>query len=660
MRYAYPPASASLVASLFASMFAMSLLLSACGGGGGSSADLAPRADSATVAVIGPDSFLLFPNPQVQSDGTVQTNSAAYQQAYYAAVDPTNARDTLAKWKATNGFDTGSGTQITVVFGDKKDLGYGRRMNARRNADGTLAFFVENYLIKTNGVYAYSTLNLDAAVARDTQWIVGVNAIEFSPGPNGGAAFPKFYNFKAGTLERAVFVDLDGRGDKAMPGPCITCHGGRGDALTPPDATGKPRFNLVQNGVSQARGDVQAHMHPFELDSFDFSTAAGFTRSDQEAAIKTINKWLLCTYPLPTPSTAPEDACRRAAGPGEWQGTAADLIKSAYGGDGLPNATFSDTYVPASWVAAGQSTLYKEVVAPSCRTCHIMRGSALQSDLDFTSYAKFQGYSDRIKAHIIDRGNMPLAKIVYEAFYGSSRPETLATFLQEQGYTAKSSSGAALRPGRPVADPGPSRVVRQGATNLSAAGSLYASAYQWSIVSGPAGGATLANATAAQATFNATQDGTYVLQLVASNGATASTPTPFTVVVNNALTPAPSAIRFADIKAVLQSSATGCTNSRCHSVGGGVEASAPVLYTNVDRNGDGSIDATDDQWFYAEVRSRINFTDIVASALLRKPSNHHHNGLLRPGFSIDTAAPGDSARANYDLFLNWILNGAPQ
>ena len=653
MRYGTHFASVSLVA--------MSVLLSACGGGGGggSNADLSVRVDPEPAAVSGPDSFLLFPNPQVQSDGTVQMNTAAYQAAYYAAIDPTNARDTLAKWKAANGFDTGSGTQITVVFGDKKDLGYGRRMNARRNADGTLAFFVENYLIKTNGAYGYSTLNLDAAVARDTQWLIGVNAIEFSPGPNGGAAFPKFYNFKASTGERAVFVDLDGRGDKAMPGPCISCHGGRGDALTPPDATGKPRFNLVQNSVSQARGDVQAHMHHFEMDAFDFSASPGFTRAELEPAVKTINKWILCTYPLHAASTAPEDACRRPAGPAEWQGAEADLIKAAYGGDGMPNATYSDTYVPASWVSAGQSTLYKEVVAPACRTCHIMRGTGLQSDLDFTSFAKFDGYADRIKAHIIDRGNMPLAKIVYDAFYGSSRPEMLATFLQDKGYTAKSGSGAALRPGRPVADPGPSRVVRQGATPLSAAGSLYANAYQWSIISGPAGGATLGSASSAQATFNATQDGTYLLQLVASGGSTPSAPAQFTVVVNNALSPAPSAIRFADIKSLLQSTTAGCTNSGCHSVGGGVNASAPVLYTNVDRNGDGSIDATDEAWFYAEVRSRINFTDIVASPLLRKPSNNHHNGLLRPGFSSDKA-PGDSARAGYDLFLNWILNGAPQ
>ena len=119
MRYRTPLASASLVAS----MLAASLLLSGCGGGGGNSADVNPKADPPPVAVSGPDSFLLFPNPQLQSDGSVQMNTAAYQQAYYAAIDPTNARDTLAKWKSANGFDTGSGTQITVVFGDKKDLG---------------------------------------------------------------------------------------------------------------------------------------------------------------------------------------------------------------------------------------------------------------------------------------------------------------------------------------------------------------------------------------------------------------------------------------------------------------------------------------------------------------------------------------------------------
>ena len=86
---------------------------------------------------------------------------------------------------------------------------------------------------------------------------------------------------------------------------------------------------------------------------------------------------------------------------------------------------------------------------------------------------------------------------------------------------------------------------------------------------------------------------------------------------------------------------------------------APVDFTNYDRDGDGAITPTDDAWFYAEVRSRINFEEIVASPLLQKPSGHHHFGGLGPGFDA-SLAPGQPGRAKYDLFLNWALSGAPQ
>lgn len=628
-------------------------LQAGCGGGGGGSSDVVPQSDFPVTPVAGPDSYLIFPNPQLMPDGKRQTVEEDYATAYYAAIDPTNAKDTLAKWKAANQFDSGTGTQVTVVFGDQRDLGYGRRMTARQNTDGTLAFVVENYLVRTGPDYGYSNLNLEAAIVRDSRHFIGINAIEFSPGPNGGVSFGKWFNFSSTTGQRQTLVDLDGRGDKAMPGPCISCHGGRGDALTAVGANGKRQFNLVQNTVSQTRGDVEAHLHPFEPDVFGFSTTAGFTRADQEAAIKTINRMILCSYPLPAPSSAPEDACRRPASPSEWQGTAASLIKAAYGGDGLPNATFVDDFVPQGWVTAGQSTLYKTVVAPACRTCHIMRGNAGNSDLDFTSYEKFAGYADRIKHHVVDRGNMPLAKIVYDAFYSTSAgPNNLANFLESQGLTARS-GGTVLKAGRPIADPGPSRVVRPGTTTLSASRSLYANGYAWTLVSGPAG-ATLGGASTATATLTANTPGNYVVQLVASNGSVQSDPVRITVVVSATLSPAPDAIRFADIKAMLQSST--CTN--CHSPTGTLPR-PPVYYTNTDRNGDGTVgDATDDRFFYEELRSRINFVDLAASPLLRKPSGNHHGGNLIIRFNA-SLEPGSDGRRDFDLVQNWILNGAP-
>lgn len=633
----------------------LTLMLASCGGGGGSG-DVVPGTP-AVQNTSGADSFLLFPNPQKLPDGTLETNTVAYAEAYYAAIDPANAKNTLAKWKVANNFDTGTGTQTGAVFGDVRDLGYGRRITARQNPDGTVAIMVENYQVNAGGDYGYNSLNLDAAIVRDTRWHVGTNGIEFSPGPNGGASFAKFYTFNPTTGERLLVANLDGRGNKAMPGICINCHGGRADPLTPADPlTGKSLFPLVQNSVSQHRGDVQARLHMLNADHLEFSSTTGFTKTELAAAVKTMNKMILCTYPLPAPSAWPEDACRPTAGANEWQGTAAAVLKAAYGGDGLPNAAFSDTYVPTGWISAGRTSLYNDVAKQACMTCHILRGTNNQSDLDFTSYAKFSGYSDRIKAHVIDRGNMPLAKIVSDRFWATSMAETMGSWLQSLGYTVRDAASVLLRPGRPVADPGPDRTVRFGPTALSAAGSLYATSYSWSITTNPGNAGSLSDPTSATPTFTATADGTYVLQLIASSVTAQSTPASLTLVVNNALAYDPPAIRFADIKTVLQAPGA-CTT--CHTPPGTAVVKPPIFYSDTDRNDDGIINATDTSWMYKEVRGRVNFTDIVASPLLRKPSNNHHNGMLQTGFDA-SKPPGHADRVNYDLFLNWILNGAPE
>ena len=199
-------------------------------------------------------------------------------------------------------------------------------------------------------------------------------------------------------------------------------------------------------------------------------------------------------------------------------------------------------------------------------------------------------------------------------------------------------------------------MIPQGNVTLNGTMSLYSTTYQWSMVSGPAG-ATLTGATSAQPVFNAIADGAYVVQLVTSSGSASSTAVQQRLTVNNGkfgvAYPLPQNIRFADIKTALQSAGAGCTT--CHTQAG----IAPIADTNYDRNGDGVTNATDDTWFYTEIRGRINFTDFVASPLLRKPSGNHHNGGLRTGFDT-SLAPGQTGRDSYDMFVNWILNGAPQ
>ena len=671
-------------------------LLLACGDGA-SVSDIDPNAARTVTPTDGPDSFLLFPNPQKQDDGTLQIAEAAYATAYYEAVDPNSERDTLTKFKAVNGFGTAGGAlgEVSVIVGDQRDLGYGRRMTGRQNADGTLAFVVENYLVGAYG--PYSPLNLEAAIYPEAKWHVGTNGIEFSPGydanctsaPRCSTNFVKFYTFDPITGVRLSTVNLDGRGYKAMPTVCASCHGGRADPLTPAagSPTGKALFAKLMNSASKAdypggnvggvRGDIGAQLHPFEPASFDFSTIPAFTRAMQEAKIKTINKMVLCSFPIPgAPTAMTDDACRRTATFDEYRGTAATHLKDMYS-DGSPAAATNlvtsaskalDTWVPntvdplnpgnVSWDAAGQSNLYLNVQANSCRVCHLLRGTGNQSDIDFSDFTKFDGYSDSIKAHVLDRGNMPLSKLINDKFWATpSTYNAMATYLSSlpAGYT-----NTATAPGRPVADPGPSRVVQQPTITLSAANSLFSTGYQWSIVTDPVGGASLANANASTTTLTTTGNGTYVIQLVTSRGATSSLPVTLNIVVNSALAYNPTALRFTDIKDLLQIGGGGCTG--CHTTNGG----PPIWYTDIDRNGNGGVEATnnktddDNHWFYKELRGRINFADIVASPLLRKPSGHHHNGLQRPGFDISAQPPGHADRVDYDKILGWILNGAPE
>ncbi|HET9976833.1 MAG TPA: hypothetical protein VFQ20_05310, partial [Burkholderiaceae bacterium] len=602
------------------------------------SADVKPT-DPPVASAEGLDRFLLFPNPQQQSDGRFPTNAPAYAQAYYAAIDPTGTRTTLAAWKAANGFGSADGEEISVVFGDARDLGYGRRMSGRRSADGkTIAFVVENYLVNPGGAYGDIALSTEAAAKQDARWRVGINAIEFSAFPDGAAPFAKFYNFHPQTGARELAVDLDGRGAKAMPGVCVNCHGGRADALAPGDVWAK-----LKNPASGAKGDIRGQLHVFEVGALAFTALPGFTRGEQEAKLKRLNEFVLCTYPrvLPGDPAGTTLCARRQAENGEWGGSAARLVINAYGGDGLPASTYNDTYLPADWLTRGQATLYREVVAPYCRACHLLRGTQAagnqgQSDIDFDSFTKFERQAERIHAHVVNRGNMPLARIVYDAYWASSAPGLMAGFFESRGLPARDAGGALLRPGRPVADPGPDRAAKTGvALRLSAAMSLFADSFQWQIVSGSAG-ATLTNADQPQASFLATADGTYHLKLVARRGSQTSE-AEFKVTASGALSPAPDAVSFMHVRDIVRNGT--CFN--CHTNG---DRSTPVSFLAAD---------VDDTSLRLALRSRVNFTDIVASPLLRKPAGQHHGGNLIGGFNL----AGD--RTNYDTVLNWILNDAP-
>ncbi len=387
-----------------------------------------------------------------------------FSNAYYDAIDPSGARSTAQKYVALHGLDN---PDVHVIFRDSKDLGYGRDMymvsydNSGPGECGgqMLVFYVRNFSVKIVDGFAYGPINLEAAIAEDLDHHVGTNAIEFGRGRAdvGDTCTPepmaKFYTFEPdysspnAPHNRRVRVDLDARGTKAMPQPCISCHGGK---LRPLDRFG--RFVPMHvNDDSDQVGDTKARMQAFEVNTFEFSEQAGHRRQDYEEGLRKLNAAIFCTYP----GSAGHPACAVHGGgvaaqtdDGEWSGDFGREMLLGWYGNALEavGSKYDDSYVPPGWtpspgsVPVGADALFRKVVGPNCFVCHGKRGNELGSnnniggdgkDLDFRTWEKFISHADEIERLVFDEGRMPLGLLNYNNFWGDpEKAELLASFIQ--------------------------------------------------------------------------------------------------------------------------------------------------------------------------------------------------------------------------------------
>lgn len=708
-------------------------------------------------------------------------DSAAYGAAYYAAIDPNGDKATLQKWKQANGFNEAkvAGRIVKPRFRDIKDLGYGRGMSMWTKPDGSLYFFVENFQVRSIPGQEYTSLNLDALLADARKHHFGSNAIEYSTFPYGagepcafdsGAAcatteqspakFTKFFTFDATrgdqTAEdhanevRLNAVNLDGRGDKSMPGACVYCHGG---TLRPLRADGSFRDNSIDGTTGNGlNGDVNAKLQLLEVPTFEYGEFSPFTKSEQESKIKQVNMAVYCSYPnLPVAGIAA--ACSQfcldknntadcdgkgndlqaimtckdptdtvdcdgngktladvqadidaaiASGQaivtgntlaGQWDGSfAARMTEGWYENPGVAGMfdrdTFDENYVPLAWrydssdnmPPPGSDQLFLEVVQPACFICHSRRGSTLGTDdtvsgndtradgkdIDFSSYEKFISYAGQVKQNVFERGVMPLSLRGYNAFWadGSDAPEILASHLNGvlsvDDKVILNSENKVEQPGFPIADAGPNRTSTS-PVRLFGSNSRFVERYSWSIDDAhDIGDAVLTGVNTARPVLSASIDGDYDIKMVAVYDNMVVTDIVH-IKIDNSLTdvsdpPDPKKISFdVHIKPIFdQVSSDGRRCNECHSFDGNTTGTAikgvPVFWVT-----DGEQPTTGSTW-YQEVLNRVNFKDPESSLILTKPSNHHHYGGLRDGFDVD----GPGSQANYDLILNWILEGAPE
>ena len=313
-----------------------------------------PEQGAPSNSLPGADHFLTFKGQDTPLSGCMYYRSIGAVggcDSQGVATNPISFDD----WKRARKFkpyDAGN-TEATATYINSVDLNLVRRMVATQSGPQDIAFYVCNH----PGPEGRSQLEVDRVVdtALAGEKLAACVAMEWSatPGVNGDQPFTKFFTFAPdGSL--VASVNLDGRGEKYMPGACVACHGGNQYIGRFPD-TGDPSPNLG------------ATFLPFDTGNYLFSTQLGFSEAAQGAAFYQLNQLVNGTEPTAATSS---------------------LIDGWYQAGGT---TLDKNYVPSFWVnkeitEPGAATFYREVIARSCRTCHVA-----MSGFDWDSAAPLVG-----------------------------------------------------------------------------------------------------------------------------------------------------------------------------------------------------------------------------------------------------------------------------
>lgn len=262
---------------------------------------------------------------------------------------------TLSDWIRKNGF--GSSADVAATYINKRDLNLVRRMTATQSA-GRIAFYVCNSPGPDGASLAEVDDVVDIGLGEENR--VACVAMEYSsvPGANNDLPFTQFYTFgPTGSL--LASINLDGRGEKYMPGSCVACHGG---------STYNGRFP-EQSTASPYLG---SRFLPFDTGNFLFSSRSQYTEAAQSEAIYGLNQLVVGTEAdPPTCSAADPTDCTPTT----------RLINGWY----AASHVLDRTYIAPKWLAAeaakpGAAAFYHEVVGTSCRTCHVALGSRFDWD----------------------------------------------------------------------------------------------------------------------------------------------------------------------------------------------------------------------------------------------------------------------------------------
>lgn len=324
---------------------------------------------------------------------TADVAARAAADRYYARFPAAEQHTTLANFKAANGFNADVNAcksddpavnvsgELCAWYRNEFDLGFGRQMHCRTVTPGPFglpskyACYVTNFKNENDAFNNTPLLQL-----RDPAGEAATVAMTWKQSSDPAVRI-RYYAYSQ-TGARLTTAALDGGGPKAVPGLCLSCHGGQ------------------HNADDTVTG---SHFLPFDQVSLPMASA----RPDQAAKIKELNRGVIYTdFITDTYAYTP----------------ITDLTVGWY--DGFDDVdTYNGGYVPPGW--SENPSLYLGVVAPYCRSCHIAQPGAYE----WTTLANFQQSYDSILRDVCNFRTMPHAERTYQRFWESGAPAILATEL---------------------------------------------------------------------------------------------------------------------------------------------------------------------------------------------------------------------------------------
>ena len=343
-----------------------------------------------------------FGFPDYTADGISYADVTA---AYYQGVDPLNERTTLSQWWQKNGFgpkgDAPGGTgELRAKYLNHNDLGFGRDMHCLRNGQD-VACWVTNYGTPDFGPDTGYTYPGNADLAATRSGPGATVTMEFTDVPaEPGRRFVTFYAYGGGTgsAPRIDAVDLDGSFAKPIPQVCSVCHGGRYDPQGPTTGPRDPLAPTVDDL------DFGASFREFDLPSLRYTGGRDHTQlsATELLAYRDLNERV-------RDYTAPSAAI-------------SELLDGWYGplGSPKPGPAPDLSFVPPGFVGPAQRSFYEEIIATSCRTCHIARGPSQ----DFNAYTgELNIRRGAIEYLVCGQGKlMPNARLTFNNFWWSTSP----------------------------------------------------------------------------------------------------------------------------------------------------------------------------------------------------------------------------------------------